>query len=109
MSLQTSNEPMSTMQATNKQDFTFPQSVAGTMSQIPVSRSSSSTKSLLQGPSDPPLSSGLDFLMQMHIRRENTDAKAQRMTRKERTMIKEGTRKERTTMLAEALMIVDAE
>jgi hypothetical protein len=108
MSLQTSNEAMSTMQATTKQDLTFFQP-ASMVSQIQVSRGSSSTKSLLQGPSDPPLSSGLDFLMQMHVRRENTDSKAQRMTRKERTMINEGSRKERSAMLAEALKIVDTE
>jgi hypothetical protein len=45
----------------------------------------------------------------MHVRRENTDSKAQRMTRKERTMILEGARKERSMMLAEALKIVDEE
>jgi hypothetical protein len=107
MSLQTSNEPMSTMQATTKKDITFLQP-AGIMSQIQVTRGPSSTKSLLRESSDSPLSSGLDLLMQMHVRRENTDSKAQRMTRKERTMILEGARKERSMMLAEALKIVDA-
>jgi hypothetical protein len=54
-------------------------------------------------------SSGLDFLLQMHRRREKMDTTAQKMTRKERTMILEGVRIERTRIVAEALMILDAD
>jgi hypothetical protein len=53
-------------------------------------------------------SSGLDFLLEMLIRRENTDSKAQKMTRKEQTMILEGGRKGRTMILEDTLKIIDA-
>jgi hypothetical protein len=78
------------------------------MSQIRSTRGSSSLKSLLQEPLDPPHSAGLDFLLQMHVRRENTDSRAQNMTRTERTMILEGARKGRAMMLEDALKIMDA-
>jgi hypothetical protein len=65
-------------------------------------------KSLLHELSDAPPSSGMDFLLQVHIRRENTDSKAQKMTRIERTMILDGARKGRTMILEDALKILDA-
>jgi hypothetical protein len=55
-------------------------------------------KSLLHTPSEALPSSGFDFLLEMHRRRENTDTKTQKMTRKKRTMILEG-----------ALKIIDAD
>jgi hypothetical protein len=45
--------------------------------------------------------------MEIHVRRENTDKKAQKMTRKEQSMIVEGARKERTRILEGALKIID--
>jgi hypothetical protein len=54
-------------------------------------------------------SSGLDLLQEIHSRREKTDTTAQRMTRKERTMILEGASIARTRIVAEALMILDAD
>jgi hypothetical protein len=54
-------------------------------------------------------SSGLDFLLQIHRRREKTEATAQKMTRKERAMILEGARMERTRIVEEALRILDAD
>jgi hypothetical protein len=44
-------------------------------------------------------SSKLDFLQEMHIRRGKTDAKAQEMTKKEGSMIRDGARKHQTTMI----------
>jgi hypothetical protein len=64
---------------------------------------------LLQKPSDALPSSGLDFLLEIHLRRANTDEKAQKMTKKERTMIREGARKERNKSNEEASKIVDEE
>jgi hypothetical protein len=58
-------------------------------------------------PSSP--SSGLDLLTEIHLRRANTDEKAQKMTKKERTMIREGARKERNKSNEEASKIVDEE
>jgi hypothetical protein len=56
-------------------------------------------------------SSGLDFLQEVHLRREqqtDTSTTAQKMTIKERTMIEEGCRRDRATILEEALkMIMD--
>jgi hypothetical protein len=80
--------------------------------------SSSSLKSqLLHVPhhsSDALSSSALDFLLEMHLRREReqqqTDTSttsAQKMTTKERTMIQEGCRKERTAILDEAFKLLD--
>lgn len=88
---QTSNEPMATMHihATNtKKNYALPPT-SGIMSQIRSTTGSRSIKSLMREPSNPPLSSGLDFLMEMHVRRENSNSKAQKMTRKERTIILE--------------------
>jgi hypothetical protein len=65
-------------------------------------------KSLLHAPSGVLASSGLDFLLNMHLRRERTDKTAQQMTRKERTMILDGARKERAMILEEALEVMDA-
>jgi hypothetical protein len=104
-----SNEPMSAMQAaTTKKDYTF-SPPSDIRSQIRSTRGSFSLKSLLKEPLDPPLSAGLDFLLQMHVRRENTDSRAQSMTRTERTMILKGARKERTMMLEDALKMIDAQ
>jgi hypothetical protein len=64
---------------------------------------------LLQKPLDALPSSGLDFLLEIHLRRANTDEKAQKMTKKERTMIREGARKERNKSNEEASKIVDEE
>jgi hypothetical protein len=64
-------------------------------------------------------SSALDFLLEMHLRREreqqhqtdqtdnSTTAAAQKMTTKERTMIQEGCRKERTAILEEAFKLLE--
>jgi hypothetical protein len=70
---------------------------------------SSSMESLFHAPSDALPSSGLDFLLEIHLRRANTDEKAQKMTMKERTMIREGARKERNMSNEEASKIVDEE
>jgi hypothetical protein len=65
-------------------------------------------KSMLHhAPSHPLPSSGLDFLQEIHLRRAKTDIKAQKMTRKERSMISEGARKERTMIVEEASMILE--
>jgi hypothetical protein len=64
--------------------------------------------SLLHAPPLP--SSILDFLLEIHLRRAQTNKKAKDMTKKERSMIREGTRKKRATMIIEeALEIVDAD
>jgi hypothetical protein len=68
---------------------------------------SSSVKSLLHAPSDALPSSGLDFLLEIHLRRSKTDKTAQTITKKERSMIREGARKERTLILEEASTIID--
>jgi hypothetical protein len=65
-------------------------------------------KTLLNAPSDALPSSGLDFLLEIHLRRAKTDKKAQKITKIERTMIREGARKERTMILEEASKIMDA-
>jgi hypothetical protein len=64
-------------------------------------------KALLHAPSDAHPSSGLDFLLQIHLRRAKTDQRAQKITKKERTMIREGARKEQTLILEEASKIID--
>jgi hypothetical protein len=43
-------------------------------------------KALLHALSDAHSSSGMDFLLQIHLRRAKTDKLAQKMTKKERTM-----------------------
>jgi hypothetical protein len=42
------------------------------------------------------VSSGLDFLVEMRLRREQTSIKARKTSRRERTMTLEGSRRERT-------------
>ena len=69
---------------------------------------SSNMKYLLHEHSDALPSSGIDFLLEVHIRRENSDSNAQKMTRKEQTMILEGARKARNMILEDALKILEA-
>jgi hypothetical protein len=75
------------------------------MPQRRSSRKSSSKESLsllhwLHAPQDDALpSSGLDFLLEIHLRRERTNTMAQKTTRKERTMI----------ILEQAMEIIDAD
>jgi hypothetical protein len=60
----------------------------------------------------PPLpSSKLDLLLEIHRRRAQNIETAKEMTEKERSMLREGTRKRRanTLILEEALMIVGAD
>jgi hypothetical protein len=65
-------------------------------------------KSLLPAPPLP--SSKLDFLLEIHLRRAQNDEKAKEMTKKERSMIREGTRKMRANaLIEEALTIVGAD
>jgi hypothetical protein len=65
-------------------------------------------ESLLHVPADVLPSSGLDFLLEIHLRRANTDEKAPKMmTKKERTMIRKGARKERTMIIEEASKIIE--
>jgi hypothetical protein len=78
------------------------------MSQGGSTTSFSSMKALMHAHSDALPSSGLDFLAEIHIRRENTGSKAQKMTTKEHSMILEGARKERAMILEDALKIIDA-
>jgi hypothetical protein len=61
---------------------------------------------LLQKPSDALPSAGLDFLLEIHLRRAKTDEKAQKMTKKERSMIREGTRKEQNKILEDASQLL---
>jgi hypothetical protein len=46
-------------------------------------------------------SSELDFLQEIHLRRVKTDAKAQEMPKRERSMIRDGARRHQTTMILE--------
>jgi hypothetical protein len=64
-------------------------------------RRCSSMNSLLRASLYTPHSSGLDFLMEIHLRRAKTDTKAQEMTKKEQSMIRDGARRHQTTMILE--------
>jgi hypothetical protein len=59
--------------------------------------------SLLQTDALP--SSGLDFLLELHLRRETTDTQAQKMTRKEHSLIHAESRKRRSMIIDEALQL----
>jgi hypothetical protein len=113
-------QTMATMQAiTENSTFTPPLGKMSTSGMKPVLHTpfnalpssgltsrTSRRESLLHVPSDALPSAGLDFLLQIHVRRTKTDKKAQKMTKKERTMIREGAWKERTMLIEEASKII---